>query len=140
MKKNTIIGLGAVLVIGAAIIIWQQNDNVKDPSTAAAIATVRVPEKLSIKAAIGSQTFDKNCASCHGANAAGKKGIAPPLVHRVYEPSHHGDEAFQRAVAMGTRSHHWPFGDMPPVEGLNREDVSRVISYVRELQQENGIR
>ena len=72
-------------------------------------------------------------------NGVGQEGLAPPLVHNIYEPGHHGDEAFQRAVAVGVRRHHWPFGDMPPVEGLSRADVALIVAYIRELQSANGI-
>ena len=65
--------------------------------------------------------------------------MAPPLVHKIYEPSHHGDEAFYRAVSNGVRSHHWDFGNMPPIEGLTRADVGTIVAYVRALQSENGI-
>ncbi|MFZ8875205.1 MAG: cytochrome c, partial [Paracoccaceae bacterium] len=61
------------------------------------------------------------------------------LVHKIYEPSHHGDQSFQMAVAMGVRSHHWKFGNMPAIEGLSREDVFQITQYVRELQRANGI-
>jgi len=40
---------------------------------------------------------------------------------------------------MGVRGHHWPFGDMPPVEGVTRGDVTMIIAYIRELQRANGI-
>ncbi len=66
--------------------------------------------------------------------------MAPPLVHKIYEPSHHGDEAFQRAVADGVNGHHWPFDDMPPVKGLTRGDVAMVVIYIRDLQRANGIK
>ena len=36
-------------------------------------------------------------------------------------------------------SHHWRFGHMPPVAGLSRKDVAKIIAYVRELQSANGI-
>ena len=104
------------------------------------IVSVNVPATLSARAQLGRTTYDANCASCHGRNAAGQDGVAPPLVHIVYEPGHHGDESFQRAVARGVRAHHWRFGDMPPVEGLSRRDVAAVVAYVRELQRANGIR
>ena len=104
------------------------------------IAAVSVPEALSVRALAGQKSWEANCASCHGRNAAGQQEIAPPLVHIIYEPGHHGDESFQRAVALGVRAHHWPFGDMPPVEGLSRSDVAEIIAYVRELQRANGIR
>ena len=104
------------------------------------IVAVNVPATLSARAEIGRKTYDASCAACHGPNAAGQDGIAPPLVHVIYEPGHHGDESFQRAVARGVRAHHWRFGDMPPVEGLMRRDVAGIVAYVRELQRANGIR
>lgn len=104
------------------------------------IVSVSVPESLSARARLGQKTYDANCAACHGRNAAGQDGVAPPLVHVIYEPGHHGDESFQRAVARGVRAHHWRFGDMAPVEGLTRRDVAGIVAYVRELQRANGIR
>ena len=104
------------------------------------IVSVDVPAAFSAQALLGQKTYGANCASCHGGNAAGQDGVAPPLVHVIYEPGHHGDESFQRAVAQGVRAHHWPFGDMPPVDGLTRDDVADVVAYIRELQRTNGIR
>ena len=104
-----------------------------------ALADVLLPKILSQNAQIGKLGFEAKCATCHGLNAAGQDGVAPPLVHIIYEPTHHGDETFQRAVAVGVRGHHWPFGDMPPVEGIPRGDVTMIVAYVRELQRANGI-
>lgn len=109
------------------------------PTGGAAIVGVALPAIFSQNAQTGKRGFDNNCAMCHGENAAGQNGVAPPLVHSTYRPKHHADEAIQRAVASGVRSHHWRFGDMPAVEGLTRADVSYIIAYIRELQQENGI-
>ncbi len=106
----------------------------------APIASVSLPGTLSAGAQLGRKTYDANCASCHGRSAAGQDGIGPPLVHVIYEPGHHGDESFQRAVAHGVRAHHWRFGDMPPVEDLSRRDVVAIVAYIRELQRANGIR
>ena len=43
------------------------------------------------------------------------------------------------AVQRGVRQHHWTFGNMPPVPGLNDREVAFIIAYVRELQRANGI-
>ncbi len=83
--------------------------------------------------------FETKCAACHGVNAVGQNGVAPPLIHKIYEPSHHGDESFQRAVAQGVRGHHWSFGDMPPVDGLTRADVAMIVAYICTVQVANGI-
>jgi mono/diheme cytochrome c family protein len=103
------------------------------------IATVRVPSEMSPLAQGGKRVFDTKCSDCHGADAAGREGLAPPLVHKIYEPSHHGDMSFQLAVQNGVRAHHWRFGNMPPVDGLTNEDVRAIVAYVRELQRANGI-
>lgn len=78
------------------------------------LADVLLPDNLSQNAQIGHRAYEVKCAACHGLNAADQDGVAPLLVHVIYEPGHHGDEAFQRAAAMGVRGHHWPFGDIIP--------------------------
>ena len=105
----------------------------------APLAKVAVPASLSKAAQIGERVFEAKCASCHGGNAAGQNGIAPPLVHEIYEPGHHSDTAFVLAAKNGVRAHHWNFGNMPPVDGVTDADVKYVAQYVRELQRENGI-
>jgi mono/diheme cytochrome c family protein len=142
---KSIIAIAAILVAGGVgYAMWpaapqtaasDANDSMKN----GVLANVLLPETLSQDAQIGQLGFEARCAACHGVNAAGQDGVAPPLVHIIYEPSHHGDEAFQRAAAMGVRGHHWPFGDMPPVEGVTRGDVTMIIAYIRELQRANGI-
>ena len=108
------------------------------PTTGGALVTIQMPP-IEGNAAIGQRIFETTCTGCHGSNGTGVDGAGPPLIHRVYEPSHHGDEAFQRAVAYGVQSHHWPFGNMPAVEGLTRGDVAMVVAYIREIQRANGI-
>jgi mono/diheme cytochrome c family protein len=86
----------------------------------------------------GERLFSDNCARCHGARAAGTDA-GPPLVHIVYEPNHHADMAFQRAVALGVPAHHWNFGNMPPVPGLDEAAVEQITAYVRWVQRAAGI-
>ena len=104
-----------------------------------ALVAIKTPESYSQNAQIGQRLFEATCADCHGPNAVGQAGVAPPLIHIIYEPNHHGDESFQRAVALGVRAHHWKFGNMPAVAGLTRAEVKSIIAYVRELQRHNGI-
>lgn len=111
-----------------------------ETSAPAGMVSVALPENLTEEAVIGKRAFDAACASCHGENAAGQDGVAPPLVHKIYEPSHHGDASFHSAAQQGVRAHHWSFGDMPPVEGLTQSDVEAIVAYVRELQRHNGIK
>jgi mono/diheme cytochrome c family protein len=108
--------------------------------TAAAGAMLDLPAPAVPAAAPpGATLFADKCGGCHGQNAAGSdKG--PPLVHKTYEPSHHADESFYRAVRQGVKSHHWPFGDMLPIKGVSDEEIGQIIAYVRALQVANGIR
>ncbi|WP_075996711.1 c-type cytochrome [Salaquimonas pukyongi] len=106
--------------------------------TGAPLVRVTVPE-LDGAAARGEAAFNGNCATCHGKNAAGNDGKGPPLVHVIYEPNHHSDGAFFHAAANGVRSHHWRFGNMPPVEGVSEDEVRDIVAYVRTLQRANGI-
>jgi len=90
-------------------------------------------------AARGKALYDEKCASCHGADLKGTDQ-GPPFLHRIYEPSHHGDASFQLAVRNGVRAHHWKFGDMKPVPGLSADDVAHIVAYLRSQQRRVGIR
>ncbi len=143
---RAVIAIGAIAVVGGlAYTMLPTADQSVQATTGtgssgnAALVEVLVPDVLSQNAQIGERAYQATCAACHGANAAGQNGVAPPLVHKIYEPSHHGDESFQRAAALGVRAHHWKFGDMPPVEGIAQGDVIFIIAYIRELQRANGI-
>ncbi|MCA0043128.1 c-type cytochrome [Celeribacter litoreus] len=109
------------------------------PAEGAPIVDVVLPDALSANAQIGKRAFDAVCAECHGENAAGREAFGPPLVHIIYEPSHHGDMSFVMAAQRGVQAHHWRFGNMPPQEGVTPADVKAIITYVRELQRANGI-
>lgn len=138
---KSVIAFSALAVIfGLASTLWLSVNNSADDIIIKNVPTnVLLPDTLSHNAQIGKLAFEAKCTSCHGKNAAGRDGVAPPLVHIIYESNHHGDESFQRAVAMGVQAHHWSFGNMPAVEGLTRGDVMMIIKYIRELQRENGI-
>lgn len=101
---------------------------------AAALAELPVPEEHQH----GEALYQASCEACHGPHAAGSE-VAPPLVHTIYRPRHHGDEAFQLAVAQGVRAHHFRFGDMPAIPGLTRDEVAAITGYVRWLQRSAGI-
>lgn len=86
----------------------------------------------------GEELFAMNCAVCHGTAASGS-AQGPPLVHVIYEPGHHPDELFHRAVQQGVAPHHWDYGPMPAIPGLDESDVDDIIAYVRGLQRDAGI-
>lgn len=86
----------------------------------------------------GAEVWAANCAVCHGPDGGGTT-VGPPLVHDVYEPGHHSDDSFRRAVSQGSVAHHWEFGDMPPQPQVTEEETEAVIAYVRQLQRDAGI-
>ena len=125
--------LAAALLGGGFWWMDRTGDAVRAPDPDA----LTIPDFTEVAQA-GKRAFEETCAECHGKNAAGT-GIGPPLVHEIYEPGHHADLAFQLAARQGVRAHHWPFGDMPPVEGVTEREVAAITQYVRELQRANGI-
>lgn len=109
-------------------------------ATACSEATtpVNLPTEVPSELQAGEGAFNTFCARCHGERALGTNQ-GPSLVHKVYEPSHHGDAAFYRAAAQGVRAHHWQFGNMPKVDGVTEAEVTEIIRYVRWLQRQAGI-
>lgn len=135
---RTGIVIAAVVMVVAVALYLVANQPLVPASSGPPLVAVVVPE-LSADERAGEAAYNAHCASCHGVNAAGQDGVAPPLVHRIYEPGHHGDKAFLVAAQSGVRAHHWRFGDMPPVEGIKEAEVTSIVTYVRALQRANGI-
>lgn len=87
---------------------------------------------------LGKTTYDYYCASCHGEIARGTdKG--PTFISRVYHPGHHGDQAFILVPKNGAKAHHWSFGDMKPIQGINDDQLLSILEYVRAVQKVNGL-
>ena len=137
--RTVLVAVIAAIAAGGAWWLWSQSDSTGQ-AEGQALADVTMPATLSPEAKAGQQAFAANCASCHGTNAEGRAGIAPPLIHKIYEPGHHSDMAFVMAARNGVRAHHWPFGNMAPVPGLTDTDLGATIRFVREVQVANGIR
>lgn len=128
----------AVALLGAGLLLYRVLAPSAPVATGAALANVQVRD-LSPGAQEGEKLFNRSCSSCHGINAAGQDGIAPPLIHKIYEPNHHGDASFHLAAKNGVRAHHWSFGNMPPVEGVTDPELDSIVFYIRELQRANGV-
>ncbi len=103
------------------------------------LRTAKTSNQIPKRPETGEQLFASRCAGCHGPSASGSdKG--PPLVHQIYEPGHHADASFYQAVRQGVESHHWSFGNMLPIPGITDKQIGQIVSYVRALQVENGIK
>lgn len=129
--KDMVATMGILLLLSGSLTACAQEDQT------ASISPETFPPTPSTYAE-GEAKFEQFCATCHGTKATGTNQ-GPPLVHRIYEPSHHGDAAFQRAVANGVRAHHWHFGNMPAIDGVSSNDVRAITAYVRWLQKQAGI-
>lgn len=123
-------GAGAVIFVGIVAVAVSVGGEA--PTTAT--THMRDPEVV----ARGAELFATNCAVCHGPDLRGT-ATGPPFLDVIYAPNHHSDEAFQQAAAFGVVPHHWNFGPMVPVAGLNREDVAMIVAFVRTEQEAAGI-
>jgi cytochrome c len=120
---------------GSAVsLLWLLAACEPGPATVAGFDPGPVPAEL----AEGARRYDRNCRLCHGPLGTGSEA-GPPLVHKIYEPSHHADAAFQLAITRGVRAHHWRFGDMPPMPEMDPAEIAAVTAYVRWLQRKAGI-
>ncbi len=130
MKSSRMQWVSLVLVMLGAVPACSQNGVEPQGTGTVASAPVELRE--------GEQKFNANCSLCHGIGGVGTTQ-GPPFLHKVYEPNHHGDEAFRRAAANGVKAHHWQFGDMPKIEAVKPPDVDHIVKYIRWLQKQAGI-
>jgi mono/diheme cytochrome c family protein len=127
-RRRAFIAGGATVILMVVLLLWNSSDEpIADPLAGEG------------DAAVGESVFNGTCAACHGVGAVGTDE-GPTFLDPIYRPGHHADGAFLAAVRVGVRQHHWPFGDMPPQDGLTNEDINNVVAYVRQLQFEEGIR
>jgi mono/diheme cytochrome c family protein len=130
MRPSQVVLLSSVLMmLGVTPACSQSGVEPKAPGTGSA-APVEFRE--------GEQKFTAHCSRCHGVGGVGTNQ-GPAFLHKVYEPNHHGDVAFQRAAANGVKAHHWQFGDMPKIDAVKPEEVDEIVKYVRWLQKQAGI-
>ncbi len=134
VPKTIILGLFWVFFLGCS-----ENGSTAQSSPAPSPA-ISVSTAVSLPAEFqeGETKFHTFCSGCHGPRGQGTNN-GPPLVHKIYEPTHHADMAFQQAAARGVRAHHWKFGNMPKIEGVTPKDVTHIIGYIRWLQRQAGI-
>ena len=124
--------VAAVIVIAGGAWVWWSQFRQADETVA-----VTMPS-LDAAQARGQAAFANSCAICHDPNAGGTDA-GPPLIHRIYEPSHHGDMSFVMAAQRGVRQHHWKFGNMPAQPQVSEAEIADIIAYVRAVQRANGI-
>jgi mono/diheme cytochrome c family protein len=137
VNKQLPIAILGILAVIAVLVLWPKATQLPQEETTLIPDGFVIPS-LNATQKLGQSNFNKSCASCHGDYGLGSAN-GPPLMHRIYEPNHHGDGAFFLAALNGVRAHHWKFGDMPPVDGITETEIAPIVAYVRALQQANGV-
>jgi cytochrome c553 len=137
-RRTFLRGVAGVLCWFIVVGCSENGTSAGESSAPGPITQISVQKDLPTEFKDGETKFNAFCSPCHGAQGTGS-AQGPPLVHKIYEPSHHADFAFQRAAAQGVKAHHWKFGNMPKIEGVTADDVTQIIGYVRWLQRQAGI-
>ena len=132
--RKILLGLCCLFFWGCS----ENGSNAQSAPTVSPTILAAVEKPLPVELEPGEAKFSTFCSRCHGAQGQGTNN-GPPLVHKIYEPNHHADMAFQRAAAQGVRAHHWKFGNMPKIDGVVPDDVTQIIGYIRWLQRQAGI-
>ncbi|NKB81885.1 MAG: c-type cytochrome [Nitrospirales bacterium] len=136
-----ILTMGITMGIGLSACSSEYKENAEKPDKEGTIHLERDNDEARLLPSAfqtGEKLFTTFCQRCHGHQGRGSSQ-GPPLVHKIYEPSHHGDHAFIRAAARGVRAHHWDFGNMPKIPEVTPGEVKEIVQYIRWLQQQAGI-
>ena len=136
MKKLMVpmIVAGVVLAV-VAIVALEGNSSPRDPMTSQSEFDIPVQDPVLV--AEGEPVYRASCAACHGADLRGTE-FGPSQFSVVYQPGHHSDSSYISALVNGVPAHHWDFGDMAAVPNLSKDDMTRVIAFVRENQRIEG--
>jgi len=140
LKKYAVplISVGVVLVILLVVALGSGGSSSsapRDPMTGKTEFEIPIQDPTLV--AEGEVLYQASCSVCHGTNLRGT-AIGPSHLSVIYNPEHHGDGSFAAAIVTGVTSHHWNFGDMPPVVGLTEADFTRIMAYIRENQRVEG--
>ncbi|MGY4624546.1 cytochrome c [Bradyrhizobium sp. USDA 4486] len=89
----------------------------------------------SLLISLGKTVYDKNCASCHGAQGEGKPPHWPPLANNQSIEMQSAVNPIRMVLnggyPPGTKGNPMPYG-MPPFAGLlSDNEVAAVVSYIR---------
>jgi cytochrome c len=126
--------VGVVLAV-VAIVALGGNMSPRDPMTGQSEFDIPVQDPVLV--AEGEPVYRASCAACHGADLRGTE-FGPSQFSVVYQPGHHSDFSYISAMVNGVPAHHWDFGDMAAVPNLSKDDMTRIVAFVRENQRIEG--
>jgi mono/diheme cytochrome c family protein len=86
----------------------------------------------------GRDLYDNACAWCHGFDMRGTER-GPAHLSELYGPERAADSVFRAAIANGAAQKNWEFGPMAAVAGLSDAEVSDIIAYIRQTQDQQGL-
>lgn len=105
--------------------------------TVSSIETEAIAPQEPAAVSEGEALYQAACAACHGSDLRGSDA-GPSLLSDIYEPGHHPDFTFFRAVQEGAAQHHWSFGPMAPIEHLEEAEIASIVAFIREVQRVEG--
>ena len=85
----------------------------------------------------GAALYASDCASCHGNDFRGTD-FGPSLLSAVYGPEQLPDDTIQVAIRDGVTAHNWEFGPMPAIGGLDDDEITAIITHIRDVQEREG--
>jgi mono/diheme cytochrome c family protein len=108
---------------------------IAEGSTPPPASTVLPNAESSLLISLGKTVYDKNCASCHGAQGEGKPPHWPPLANNQSIEMQSAVNPIRMVLnggyPPGTKGNPMPYG-MPPFAGLlSDNEVAAVVSYIR---------
>ena len=146
LRPASVAALAVAVLLLAAACTTDEAEAPTPPATPTVAATAEAtptstpaaPTAPRFSGTDGRELYGQACAVCHGQALEGTNA-GPTFLDRIYAPGHHADISFIFAVERGVRAHHWNFGNMAPVEGLEHEQVLAIIAFIREQQRAAGI-
>ncbi|UGX98141.1 cytochrome c [Bradyrhizobium barranii subsp. barranii] len=108
---------------------------IAEPSPPPAPSSALPTTESSLLISLGKTVYDKNCASCHGAQGEGKPPHWPPLANNQSIEMQSAVNPIRMVLnggyPPGTKGNPMPYG-MPPFAGLlSDNEVAAVVSYIR---------
>ena len=85
----------------------------------------------------GAPLYDGDCASCHGGDLRGTD-FGPSLLSEIYEPNQLPDDSIRDAIRNGAAQDNWEFGPMPAITRLDDDEITAMITYIRDVQEREG--
>ena len=93
--KPYIVTIISIFVLKLIYIFWPITKNAsKNIPSDNSLTAITLPKTLTTSTQSSKRIYNVKCAHCRGINAVGQHKVEPPLIHKIYESNHRGDENF----------------------------------------------